>query len=58
MFLAGIPRDDPESAEFIRHDDLPFWAATFRGDSGVICGLIKLNNGLIVFHQIQTEDGQ
>jgi hypothetical protein len=58
VFLAGFPRGGPESAEFIRHGDPPFWAATFRGEDGVICGLISLNNGLIVFSQIQTEDEQ
>jgi hypothetical protein len=57
-FLVGFPHGDPESAEFIRHGGPPFWAATFRGEGGVICGLIKLDNGLIVFHQIQIEDGQ
>jgi hypothetical protein len=36
----GFPRGEPESAEFIRHGDPPFWAATFRGEGGVICGLI------------------
>jgi hypothetical protein len=37
MFLAGFPRGEPESAEFIHHSDPPFWAATFRGEGGVIC---------------------
>ncbi len=54
----GFPRGDPESAEFTRRCDPPFWAATFRGEGGVICGLIQLVKGLIVFRQIQTEDGQ
>jgi hypothetical protein len=40
VFLAGFPRGEPESGEFIRHGDPPFWAATFRGEGGVICGLI------------------
>jgi hypothetical protein len=40
VFLAGFPRGDPESAEFTRCCDPPFWAATFRGEGGVICGLI------------------
>ena len=58
VFLAGFPRGDPESAEFTRHGDPPFWSATFTGEGGVICGLISLDNGLIVFRQIHTEDGQ
>ena len=40
VFLAGFPRGDPESAKFTRRCDPPFWAATFRGEGGVICGLI------------------
>ena len=40
VFLAGFPRGDPESAEFTRRCDPTFWAATFRGEGGVICGLI------------------
>ncbi len=38
--LVGFPRGDPESAEFTRHGDPPFWAATWRGEGEVICGLI------------------
>ena len=40
VFLAGFPRGDPESAEFTHRCDLPLWAATFRGEGRVICGLI------------------
>ncbi len=40
VFLAGFPRGEPRFAEFTRHGDLPFWAATFRGEGGVIWGLI------------------
>jgi hypothetical protein len=42
VFLAGFPRGDPESAEFTRRCDPPFWAATFRGEGGVICVLISV----------------
>jgi hypothetical protein len=31
VFLAGFSRGDPESAEFTRRCDPPFWAATFKG---------------------------
>ncbi len=34
----GFSRGDPESTEFTCHGDPPFWAATFRGEGGVICG--------------------
>ncbi len=37
---AGFPRGDPETAEFTGRCDPPFWAATFRGEGGVICSLI------------------
>ncbi len=40
IISGGFPRGDPESAEFTRRCDPPFWAATFRGEGGVICGLI------------------
>ena len=40
----------------------PFWPAIQdgknRGEGGVICGLIKLINGLREIRPIQTEDGQ
>jgi hypothetical protein len=58
VFSAGFPRGDPRSAEFTRRFDPPFRMAKIRGEGGVICGLIKLINGLIVFRQIQIEDGQ
>jgi hypothetical protein len=40
VFLAGFQRGDPEPAEFTRRCVPPFWIATFRGEGGVICGLI------------------
>jgi hypothetical protein len=58
VFSAGFPRGDPRPAEFTRRFDPPFRMANSRGEGGVICGLIYLINGLIVFRQIQTEDGQ
>ncbi len=51
VFLAGFPHGDPKAAKIMHHCKSPFWIATFRGEGGVICGLI-------VFRQIQTEDGQ
>ncbi len=58
VFSAGFPRGDPRSAEFTCRFDPPFRMAKIRGGGGVICGLIKLINRLIVFRPIQTEDGQ
>jgi hypothetical protein len=58
VFSTGFPRGDPKAAEIMRRCDSPLWIATFRGEGGVICCLIELMNGLIVFRQIQTEDGQ
>ncbi len=40
VFLAGFPRGDPKAAEFTRRCDPPFWIMTFRGEGGVIWGLI------------------
>jgi hypothetical protein len=58
VFSAGFPRGEPRPAEWRRQNDPPFRMAKITGEGGVICGLIKLINGLIVFPQIQTEDGQ
>ncbi len=38
VFLAGFPRGDPESAEFTRRCDPPFWAAIFREEGGWFTG--------------------
>jgi hypothetical protein len=40
VFLAGFPRGDLKAAEIMGRCKSPFWIATFRGESGVICGLI------------------
>ncbi len=58
VFSPGFPRGEPRPAELRRQNDPPFRMAKIRGEGGVICGLIQLINGLIVFCQIQTEDGQ
>ena len=55
VFLAGFPRGDPESAEFTRHGGPPFWANIFRGEGGVICGLIELDNGWMVSAQFNMK---
>ncbi len=58
VFSAGFPRGDTRSSKIIRRFDPPFRMAKIRGEGGVIYRLIELINRLIVFRQIQTEDGQ
>ncbi len=59
VFSGGFSRGDPRSAELRRQNDPPaVQDGKIKGEGGVICGLIELINGLIVFRQIQTEDGQ
>jgi hypothetical protein len=58
VFSAGFPRGDTRSAKIIRRFDPPFRMEKIRGEGWVICSLIQLINGLIVFRPIQTEDGQ
>ncbi len=40
VFLAGFLRGDPKAAEFTRRCDPPLWIEAFKGEGGVICGLI------------------
>jgi hypothetical protein len=40
VLVAGFPRGGAKSAKKIRHGDPPWQVATFRGEGGVICGLI------------------
>ncbi len=40
VLVAGFPRGGAISAKKIRHGDPPMQVATFRGEGGVICGLI------------------
>jgi hypothetical protein len=58
VFSAGFSHGDPRSAEFTRRFEPPFRMVKIREEGGVICGLVLLINKLIVFRQIQIEDGQ
>ena len=43
--MAGFPRGGAKSAKKIRRKNPPVQVADFRGEGGVICGLIELDNG-------------
>jgi hypothetical protein len=54
---ADFPRGEAKSAKKKRRGNSPWQVATFRGEGGVICGLISFDNGSIVLHPIQHEGG-
>jgi hypothetical protein len=40
VLMAGFPRGEAKSAKKMRRGNPPWQVATFRGEGGVVCGLI------------------
>ncbi len=57
VLRADFPRGEAKCARKRRRGNSPWRLATWRGEGGVICGLISFNNGSSVLHPIQHEGG-
>ncbi len=55
---ADFPCGEGKCASWRRQGNSPWRLAIWRGEGGVICGLILFDNGLSDLRPIQHEDGQ
>ncbi len=57
VVTADIPGGEGKCASCRRRGNSPWRLASWRGEGGVIFGLIPFDNGLSDLRQIQHEDG-
>jgi hypothetical protein len=58
VLRADFPSGEGKCASWRRSSNSPWRLGTWRGEGGVICGLISFDNGSSVLRPFQHEDGQ